>query len=203
MKNKKIIIAVLMALVLSTSVVFAASVNGEFNGFPIVKVNVNDKAVSSDVPGVVMKGRTLLPVRAVAESLGGLVSWDAATMTANIEKPESTLMFVDDVIENEDGTWDLINPYGVTDKGILDLVVYYEITPTSVSDVDMKLVVKDMGGNSITEATEHFKSDETGSRGYMYFENLECKTAGEYTVELQMKHEGKYQTINTKTLFVE
>lgn len=94
MKNKKIIIAVLMALVLSTSVVFAASVNGEFNGFPIVKVNVNDKAVSSDVPGVVMKGRTLLPVRAVAESLGGLVSWDAATMTANIEKPESTLMFV-------------------------------------------------------------------------------------------------------------
>ena len=192
-----------MALVLSTSVVFAASVNGEFNGFPIVKVNVNDKAVSSDVPGVVMKGRTLLPVRAVAESLGGLVSWDAATMTANIEKPESTLMFVDDVIENEDGTWDLTNPYGVTDKGILDLVVYYEITPTSVSDVDMKLVVKDMGGNSITEDTYHLKSDETGSRGYMYFENLECKTAGKYTVELQIMHEGKYQTINTETLIVE
>jgi hypothetical protein len=51
---------------------------------PVVKVLVNGQAVESDVPAVVLDGRTLLPVRAVAQALGVSVSWDQGTYTATV-----------------------------------------------------------------------------------------------------------------------
>jgi len=45
---------------------------------------VNGSNVAIDQPGVVINGRTLAPLRFVAEAFGGTVDWNGATRTANI-----------------------------------------------------------------------------------------------------------------------
>jgi len=50
-----------------------------------VNVTVNGQPLQSDVkPFVNMDGRTMLPVRAIAEALGAQVQWDEATQTATL-----------------------------------------------------------------------------------------------------------------------
>ena len=50
-----------------------------------VSVNVNGQPLQSDVkPFVNADGRTMLPIRAIAEALGADVQWDAATNTATL-----------------------------------------------------------------------------------------------------------------------
>jgi hypothetical protein len=55
-----------------------------YKGFPVVHLSVNAVNVTTDVPAIVFYGRTLVPARAVAESLGYSVSWDPAAHTAGI-----------------------------------------------------------------------------------------------------------------------
>ena len=46
---------------------------------------INGQAVTIDQPGIIVDGRTLAPVRFVAEAFGGTVSWDGDTRTASIK----------------------------------------------------------------------------------------------------------------------
>lgn len=55
-----------------------------YKGFQVVNVSVNGKPLTSDVPAIVVDGRTLLPVRAVTEALGVSTEWDASTETVII-----------------------------------------------------------------------------------------------------------------------
>ncbi|MBQ9134246.1 MAG: copper amine oxidase N-terminal domain-containing protein, partial [Clostridia bacterium] len=47
---------------------------------------VNGKSVALDSPAFIENDRTYMPVRFVAETLGGTVAWDGATSTATITK---------------------------------------------------------------------------------------------------------------------
>ena len=47
---------------------------------------VNDEVVELDQPGVIVDGRTLAPLRFVAEAFGGTVDWDGPSQTATITK---------------------------------------------------------------------------------------------------------------------
>lgn len=49
---------------------------------------VNGKIWSIDVPAKVINNRTLVPLRFAGEAMGGTVSWDGASETANISIPE-------------------------------------------------------------------------------------------------------------------
>jgi len=51
---------------------------------PGLTVYVRGKATVFDVQPVIVEGRTLVPIRAVAEQLGATVTWDEATKTATI-----------------------------------------------------------------------------------------------------------------------
>ena len=70
---KKVISLVLsIVMVLSMTTVFAdADIN----------VTIDGKAQNYDVMPVIENGRTLVPMRAIFESLGAVVSWDDATKT--------------------------------------------------------------------------------------------------------------------------
>lgn len=50
-----------------------------------IKVYVNGKQTTFDQQPVVVNGRTLVPIRAVAEQLGAKVSWNADTATATVQ----------------------------------------------------------------------------------------------------------------------
>ncbi|MDF2856746.1 MAG: hypothetical protein K0Q87_2597, partial [Neobacillus sp.] len=102
MKKKVLIITSIICL-FSSTVAFAASVNGSFAGFPIANVIVNDDKLTPNVPGIVVQGSTMLPAKAIAESLNAVVTWDQATMTASIQKPDVNIVFADEIIENKDG----------------------------------------------------------------------------------------------------
>ena len=45
----------------------------------------NGERITLDVPAQLVGGRTLVPVRAVAESFGAMVDWDDSTQTVIIE----------------------------------------------------------------------------------------------------------------------
>lgn len=66
--------------------VFGAGLHGMFEGFPIVRVVVNGREIRGDVPAVLFRDRTLVPIRFVSEALGANVQWDSATETAFIAK---------------------------------------------------------------------------------------------------------------------
>lgn len=74
--------ALLLLLILS-----APALAGEYLGFPTANVIVNERPVESDVPALIIEGRTLLPVRAVAEALSCEVEWRDETKTALITGP--------------------------------------------------------------------------------------------------------------------
>jgi len=47
---------------------------------------VNGQVVRIDLPGVIINGHTLAPLRFIAEAFGGTVNWDGATRTASITR---------------------------------------------------------------------------------------------------------------------
>ena len=57
-----------------------------------IKVTLNGEEVMFDQPPVAIDGRTLVPIRAVIEKMGGTVDWDGASNTA-------TLTYSGDVIK--------------------------------------------------------------------------------------------------------
>lgn len=81
---------VLSAFLLAGAVpaVHAAGVSphGEHQGFPVVRVTVAGAPVQGDVPAVNLNGRTMVPLRFVAEALGHQVAWDDANYTAKIDE---------------------------------------------------------------------------------------------------------------------
>ena len=83
--KKRGLVLILSAVIL---VVFAGhafgSLDGSYSGFPIVKIVVNGQEIRGDVPGVILSGRTMVPVRFVSEALGADVTWDQATLTVGI-----------------------------------------------------------------------------------------------------------------------
>lgn len=53
-----------------------------------IQSTINGSNVTLDVPATVIEGRTLVPVRFIAESTGQQVGWDARTRTVNITSVE-------------------------------------------------------------------------------------------------------------------
>jgi len=74
---KKIICLVLAAVLCLAPVTLMTSADGDTP----IKVLVNSQPLVTDVPPVIVDGRTLVPLRAIFEALGAEVSWDADTQT--------------------------------------------------------------------------------------------------------------------------
>lgn len=100
-KYNKVLILVLVIGIFSSGVVAANSINGLFEGFPIINIFVNGKKVEGDVPAISLKGRTMVPVRFVSEALGASVEWDNKTSSALIttKSTESTSGYSKEDIE--------------------------------------------------------------------------------------------------------
>ena len=54
-------------------------------------VNLNGNRLSFDVPPTIKDGRTLVPLRAIFESLGATVDWNAATRTVRATKDDTVI----------------------------------------------------------------------------------------------------------------
>lgn len=85
MRRRKLWIALVGVVVLLVGEVASAAVP-LFRGLETVRVVLDGREIQTDVPGVILEGRTVLPVRALAEALGLKVSWDGATRTVSLER---------------------------------------------------------------------------------------------------------------------
>ena len=74
---KKVLITVIMILMVAFAFCMVANASDDN-----IKVNVDGKNIEFDVPPRAINGRTMVPVRAIFESLGATVNWDANTNTA-------------------------------------------------------------------------------------------------------------------------
>lgn len=103
--KKTAVLAALLAVLLSVPVFAAASAPwGTYQGYHVVRVVVNGKVVSSDVPAVNLNGRTMVPLRAISDALGVQVQWDDATKTAIIGEGTASVplvkVFADDTLQS-------------------------------------------------------------------------------------------------------
>lgn len=70
----------LVGSVFDTNVVLASA---EFND---IQLNIDDRVIKTDVAPVLKNGRTLVPVRVIADNLGYEVEWDQSTKTTKLTK---------------------------------------------------------------------------------------------------------------------
>jgi hypothetical protein len=86
---KKLAISLLL-FALPVGLAGAASVNGEYEGNPIVNVTSNGQSLKTDdVPAVIYNGRTVVPI-AMLRQLGANVTWNAASYSVNVSLPFSS-----------------------------------------------------------------------------------------------------------------
>lgn len=81
------------------------------------RIKVHGKHVGFDVPPVIKEGRTLIPVRAITEALGGTVDWNSEDYIVTITSPDGLIkieFFLKDLYEDK-------NDNDVFDEG--DLMV--------------------------------------------------------------------------------
>lgn len=94
-----------IALALATVMTMSAMSLSAFAEDSNVNLQLNGEAVVSDQPAVIVNGRTMVPVRVVAEALGCEVKWDANTKTAVFVKDgvEASLTIGAAVLNISDG----------------------------------------------------------------------------------------------------
>ena len=93
-------------------VILVFMIGGALQAAPPVKIVFNGFELKSEVPAQIIDGRTMVPLRVIAEKLGAQVEWDADNYTVVIEKPStpaSEWRFVK--LNGEPTTW----PYWVKD----------------------------------------------------------------------------------------
>lgn len=81
-----LLFALLVLLLIPSWAVAASSASGE-----AVNLMIGGQAVKAEVPPVIKSGRTLVPVRVIAEGLGAKVDWNEAARTAIITKGSQQL----------------------------------------------------------------------------------------------------------------
>ncbi|MDR6552867.1 hypothetical protein [Paenibacillus qinlingensis] len=85
---KKFILFLLM-LSIPFGVAGAATVNGDFEGNPIVQVTSNGQVLKVDeLPAMIYKDHTVVPL-AMLRQLGALVTWNPNTYSVNVTMPQS------------------------------------------------------------------------------------------------------------------
>lgn len=82
---KKILCGILSATMLITSAAIPAMADED------IKVTLDGKALSFDVPPQIINDRTMVPLRAIFEALGASVDWNQATKTVTSTKGDTTI----------------------------------------------------------------------------------------------------------------
>ncbi|HHV17475.1 MAG TPA: AMIN domain-containing protein [Thermoanaerobacterales bacterium] len=90
MLKKSAFVMILLILLLSIPISGMASLKP-------IEIYINDQKIESDVPPVIVNGRTLAPVRVISEKLGAEVYWDNDNRLVQVITPSKTIILkIDD-----------------------------------------------------------------------------------------------------------
>ncbi len=111
MKRGLFILFVVMSLVFNCFSMFAEALTLNYDGKVqeytgnIFTLKVNNEIVDTDIPPIIINGRSLVPVRAIFEKLGAKVGWDAASKKVTVSYDGNTIeLKINDVYALVNGT---------------------------------------------------------------------------------------------------
>ncbi|NOU85048.1 hypothetical protein GC102_04530 [Paenibacillus sp. LMG 31460] len=202
MKVQRILALMLMFFVLSTAAVVASSIWGDFKGNNIARLIVNEETVEfgdSDVPPLIVDGKTVLPLRAVSDALQALVKWDNSNKTAYLYKPNVHMFFTTEVRKDS-----AIVPFGVVEKGKeADFIVFAQVDnlKTSINSVRVS-VVSPSGKSVITPVVKSISESKESFWLKVPLYGVSFNEAGTYVVKFAMKQDGSndYSVVSEKQI---
>ncbi|MEI7027875.1 stalk domain-containing protein [Paenibacillus sp. y28] len=190
MKGRKLLAMALVCTVLGTGTVAAASPWGEYHGFAKVNVKVNNNEASlGNVPGFMIDGSVVLPLRKLAELLQALVKWDSATNTVDIYKPNVHLFVGEKLLKDGKNAEinGIQNSFGLVQKGKTQyFVVFAQVDSLETSISSLKIDIVSPSG----EVVDSHETDlENAGNSFWYPWPFEVKFTeyGSYHVQLSMK----------------
>ena len=188
MKVQRIFTWMLLFFVLSTATVAASSLWGDYDGFSKVRLLVNnvEKSFSDgDVPGIIMNGKTLLPLRELADSMQALVLWDSSTKTVAIYKPNVHMFVVKDIAKD----YSMKSPFGVVKHGeTVDFVVFAQVDNLQTGISSIRISIESPSGANVV--TPHEKAMNGQKENFWYpirFTNVAFDEYGKYKVKFAMR----------------
>ncbi len=203
--KKRLVIILTCLLVLSTAII-SFSNNGEYEGFSIVNIIVNNKLVRSDIPSIIFFGKTMMPVREVSESLKTIVEWNSTTRTVSIIKPEVDMVIAKDMQENSDGSISIMSTIRMLQKGqensFKGLV---QIDGLIKGKYTYRIIILTPSGEIHYNDGENqlvVTADEGSFIKIISFDNITFEAAGTYQVALQIKQGETYKTLYQKNLAI-
>lgn len=202
MKVQRILALMLMFFVLSTAAVVASSIWGDFKGNNIARLIVNEETVEfgdSDVPPLIVDGKTVLPLRAVSDALQALVKWDNSNKTAYLYKPNVHMFFTTEVRKDS-----AIVPFGVVERGKeADFIVFAQVDnlKTSINSVRVS-VVSPSGKSVITPVVKSISETKESFWLKVPLYGVSFNEAGTYVVKFAMKQDGSndYSVVSEKQI---
>lgn len=150
---KKIFAMFLASIILITTTIIPALADEN------IKVLLDGKEISFDVPPQIINDRTMVPMRAIFEALGYNVEWDGNDQSITAINPQ-TNKYVYMILDN---LFIVICPYdeikrgNITDGYVLNNMRLLDQAPTIVGNrtlVPIRAVVEASGLNVVWNATE-------------------------------------------------
>lgn len=202
MKVQRILALMLMFFVLSTAAVVASSIWGDFKGNNIARLIVNEETMEfgdTDVPPLIVDGKTVLPLRAVSDALQALVKWDNSNKTAYLYKPNVHMFFTTEVRKDS-----AIVPFGVVERGKeADFIVFAQVDnlKTSINSVQVS-VVSPSGMSVITPVVKSISESKESFWLKVPLYGVSFNEAGTYVVKFAMKQDGSndYSVVSEKQI---
>ncbi|SDM93136.1 Copper amine oxidase N-terminal domain-containing protein [Paenibacillus sp. yr247] len=202
MKVQRIFALMLVFFVLSTAAVVASSIWGDFKGYNIARLVVNDKTSEfgdSDVPPLIVDGNTVLPLRAVSDALHALVKWENSNKTAYLYKPNVHLFFTTEVRKDS-----AIVPFGVVERGKeADFIVFAQVDnlKTSINSVKVS-IVSPSGKSVVTPVVKSIAESKESFWLKVPLYGVSFDEEGTYVVKFAMKQDGAsdYSVVSEKQI---
>lgn len=173
-----------LSLLLSTILV-ASAISIPVTANDDISIVVSGSEIECDQPPVIVDGRTLVPLRAITEAVGGQVDWDSATKTVTITKDDSsfsleigkTTVKLDDSKIEADVPAQIINERTMVPLRLIAEAFGFDVdwdsdsktvTISSNNDINLETTTEEMSEettNSVdedtTEASTEFVSEES------------------------------------------
>jgi hypothetical protein len=202
MKVQRIFTLMVVFFVLSTAAVVASSIWGEYKGYNIARLVVNNQTKEfgdSDVPPLIVDGKTVLPLRAMSDALQALLKWDDSSKTAYLFKPNVHMFFTTEVRKDS-----AIVPFGVVERGKqADFIVFAQVDnlKTSINSVRVS-IVSPSGSNVITPVEKSISDSKESFWLKVPLYGVSFDEAGTYVVKFAMQQSGssEYSVVSEKQI---
>jgi len=183
MNGRRLLMLVLVLTLAGVTTAFADTLATKYAAKK-VKVSLNGQEIAA--PGLRVELEkdqisTMVPLREMADAIGGFVRWDESENTVSIDKPNVNLI----VLENG------VQPFGVVATGKkIDMSLVAQIDSLKTPISSLKLTVNDPFGTEVASIIHPVEQ----TREYFWYKSekiqVNFKYTGKYTYNFYMQESG-------------